>query len=103
MSPGRIKRPVASACAMAWLTAIIILYLSNIVSIWADFRSLCVAIVCRHVVLHVGNAIGLCGSWFGGLILLIEESSDSGSVRAMTSLAKLLWTMVLSSSSSFSL
>ena len=100
---GSIKLPVATASAIDWLTEIFILDESSIVSAWADAQSLCVEIVCCHVVLHVGNAIGLCGSWFGGSILPIEELSDSGYVRAMTSLAQFLWKMVLSSSSLSSL
>ena len=88
---------------IAWLTAIFILDVLNIMSAWADARSLCVSIVFCHAVLRVENSIGLCGSWFGESILLMEESYDSGSVRAVTSSVQLLWTMVLLSSSSSSL
>ena len=41
--------------------------------------------------------------WFGESMLLMEESSDSGSIRDVTSSVQMLWTMVLSYSSSLSL
>ena len=87
---GSIKLPVATASAIDWLTEIFILDASSIVSAWADAQSLCVEIVCCHVVLHVGNVIGLYGSWFGESILIMEESSDSGYVRAVTLLVQFL-------------
>ena len=71
--PGRIKCLVALASAMAWSTSIFILDVLNSVY------------------------------WFGESMLLMEESSDSGSIRDVTSSVQMLWTMVLSYSSSSSL
>ena len=88
---------------IAWLTAIFILDMLNIMSAWDDARSLRVSIVFCHAVLRVENSIDICGSWFGESILLMEELYDSGSVQAVTSSVQLLCTMVLLLSSSSSL
>ena len=73
---------------------IFILDMLNIVSEWADSQSLYIAIVCFHAILRVGNAIGICGYWFVVSILSMEESSDSGSARAVMSLVQFLCRMV---------
>ena len=90
-APERIKLHVAPASRMAWLTDIFILDVLNIVSAWADSQRLCIAIVCCHAVLHVGGSISICGSWSGFSIILMEESSDKGSVQAVTLSLQLLW------------
>ena len=71
-APGRIKRPVAPASAMDWLTSMFIFDVLNRVS---------------------------CS---GDSMLYMEESSVNESIQAVMLLVQLLWIIVLSSSSSSS-
>ena len=57
---------------------------------------ICDGLVDFNFILDALNSV----SWFGDSMLLIIELPDIGSVRSMTPSVQLLWTMVLTSSSS---